>query len=241
MNRFTRACPGSQVYAVSKLVISAHGVCKSYQESTGIHAVIRDLDLDIHAGEIVAVLGRSGSGKTTLLNLIGAMDRPTGGRIECGGRDMSAWSDAERTNFRRSRLGFVFQSFNLLPTLTVRENICLPLELNGLPIDERIDRLLDRLGLRTVGARFPDQISGGEQQRAAIARAVVHEPALIIADEPTGNLDLETGREVINLFEHCVREVGAALLMATHSLEMSGSADRVFELRNGTLTNRGEP
>ena len=240
MKRSRRICPGSQVYAVSKLVINAIGVHKAYQESSGSHAVIRDLDLDIHAGEIVAVLGRSGSGKTTLLNLIGAMDRPTGGRIECGGRDMSAWSDAERTTFRRSRLGFVFQSYNLLPTLTVRENVALPLELNGLPVDDRIDRLLDTLGLGTVSARFPDQISGGEQQRAAIARAVVHEPALIIADEPTGNLDLETGREVINVFERCVREAGAALLMATHSLEMSGSADRVFELRNGTLIDRGE-
>ena len=219
-------------------VISARGVCKSYPESAGSRAVIRDLDLDIHAGEIVAILGRSGSGKTTLLNLIGAMDRPTHGHIEYGNREMSTWSDAERTSFRRTRLGFVFQSFNLLPTLTVRENIALPLELNGLPLDERIDRLLDTLGLGSVAERFPDQIAGGEQQRAAIARAVVHKPALIIADEPTGNLDLETGREVIGLFEHCVREVGAALIMATHSLEMRGSADRVFELRNGSLTNR---
>ena len=228
-------------FAVSDAcVISALGVHKSYAGSAAEHAVIRDLYLDISAGEIVAIVGRSGSGKTTLLNLIGAMDRPSGGRIECGGRDMSAWSDAERTHFRRSRLGFVFQSFNLLPTLTVHENVALPLELNGQPVDERIDRLLETLGLGAVGARFPDQISGGEQQRAAIARAVVHEPTLIIADEPTGNLDLETGREVLGLFEVCVREAGAALLMATHSLEMSGGADRVLELRNGTLFNQGD-
>jgi putative ABC transport system ATP-binding protein len=221
------------------LVIGARGVCKSYPESAGSHAVIHDLDLDIYAGEIVAVLGRSGSGKTTLLNLIGAMDRPTGGRIECERRDMSAWSDAERTAFRRSRLGFVFQSFNLLPTLTVGENIALPLELNGLPVDSRVERLLDALGLGGVRTRFPDQISGGEQQRAAIARAVVHEPALIIADEPTGNLDLETGREVLNVFERCVREAGAALIMATHSREMSAGADRILELRDGRLTPAG--
>ena len=217
-------------------VIRARGVHKSYPEADGQHTVIRALDLDIHAGEIVAILGRSGSGKTTLLNLIGAMDRPTAGSIQVGGHDMSDWSDAERTLFRRRRLGFVFQSFNLLPTLTVWENIALPLELNARPLDDQVSRLLESLGLAGVGNRFPDQISGGEQQRAAIARAVVHQPDLIIADEPTGNLDLESGREVIGLFEACVRGAGAALVMATHSREMSGSADRVLELRDGSLT-----
>ena len=216
-------------------VISARGVHKSYAEGDGRHTVIRGLDLDIHAGEIVAILGRSGSGKTTLLNLIGAMDRPSAGSIRFDGHDMSDWSDAERTLFRRRRLGFVFQAFNLLPTLTVWENVALPLELNARPLDDQVSRLLDSLGLAGVGDRFPDQISGGEQQRAAIARAVVHQPDLIIADEPTGNLDLESGREVIGLFEACVRGAGAALVMATHSREMSGSADRVLELRDGSL------
>ncbi len=216
-------------------VIRARGVHKSYPETDGQHTVIRALDLDIHAGEIVAILGRSGSGKTTLLNLIGAMDRPSAGSIRFDGQDMSDWSDAERTLFRRRRLGFVFQAFNLLPTLTVWENVALPLELNARPLDDQVTRLLDSLGLAGVGDRFPDQISGGEQQRAAIARAVVHQPDLIIADEPTGNLDLESGREVIGLFERCVRGAGAALVMATHSREMSGSADRVLELRDGSL------
>ena len=216
-------------------VIRARGVHKSYPEADGRRTVIRGLDLDIHAGEIVAILGRSGSGKTTLLNLIGAMGRPTAGSIQFGGHDMSDWSDAERTLFRRRRLGFVFQAFNLLPTLTVWENVALPLELNARPLDDQVLRLLDSLSLAGVRDRFPDQISGGEQQRAAIARAVIHQPDLIIADEPTGHLDLESGREVIDLFEACVRGAGAALVMATHSHEMSGSADRVLELRDGSL------
>ncbi|MEE2982914.1 MAG: ABC transporter ATP-binding protein [Pseudomonadota bacterium] len=216
-------------------VIRARGVQKSYPEADGRRTVIRGLDLDIHAGEIVAILGRSGSGKTTLLNLIGAMGRPTAGSIQFGGRDMSDWSEAERTVFRRRRLGFVFQAFNLLPTLTVWENVALPLELNARPLDDQVLCLLDSLGLAGVRDRFPDQISGGEQQRAAIARAVIHQPDLIIADEPTGHLDLESGREVIDLFEACVRGAGAALVMATHSREMSGSADRVLELRDGSL------
>lgn len=216
-------------------VISARALSRAYDG----HAVLRGVDLDVDRGEIIAILGRSGSGKTTLLNLIGAMDRPDGGSLEFEGKGMSRWTDAERTAFRRSRLGFVFQAFNLLPSLTVRENIALPLELNGLSQGAELDRLLDSLGLGPLADRFPDQISGGEQQRAAIARAVVHNPAVIIADEPTGNLDLETGRAVLDLFERCAREAGAALLMATHSHEMSRGADRVLELREGRLAEIG--
>lgn len=210
---------------------SARGVARGFAGQT----VLQHLDLDVSRGEIVAVLGRSGSGKTTLLNLLGAMDRPDDGRLLFEGRDMAAWSDAERTRFRRQRLGFVFQAFNLLPGLTVRENVTLPLELNGLPGGARVDELLDALGIAALAERFPDEISGGEQQRTAIARAVAHGPALIIADEPTGNLDFDTGRRVLALFERCAREAGAALLMATHSEEMSRGADRVLELRDGAL------
>ena len=216
-------------------LLQARGLARSYAEAAGGHMVIRDLDLDLEAGEFVAVIGRSGSGKTTLLNLVGAMDRPSAGTLHFAGTDMTGWDDAERTAFRRSRLGFVFQSFNLLPTLTVRENVALPLELNGQAAGAQVDALLDTLGLAPLADRFPDQISGGEQQRTAIARAVIHRPALIIADEPTGNLDRATGHEVIALFERSVRAAGAALLMATHSEEMLGHADRVLELRDGRL------
>ena len=217
------------------LLLRARELTRSYTFAGTHHAVLDRLDLDISAGEIVAVIGRSGSGKTTLLNLAGAMDRPDAGRLSFDGEDMVQWGDRERTAFRRARLGFVFQSYNLLPSLTVRENIALPLELNGMVAGNAVERLLQTLRLAALSERFPDQISGGEQQRTAIARAVVHGPALIIADEPTGNLDRDSGREVIDLLERCVREAGAALLMATHSLEMIGRADRVLELRDGAL------
>lgn len=214
-----------------RALVSARGIARAY----GGQRVLDGLELELAPGEIVAVLGRSGSGKTTLLNLIGAMDRPDAGHLLFEGRDMTAWDDAERTRFRRRHLGFVFQAFNLLPGLTVRENVALPLELNGLDPGARLDSLLDALGLAALAGRFPDEISGGEQQRTAIARAVVHGPALIIADEPTGNLDFETGRSVLELFERCARDAGAALLMATHSDVMSRGADRVLELRHGAL------
>ena len=219
-------------------LLRARGLSRSYRAIEGGLDILRDLSLDLARGELVAVVGRSGSGKTTLLNLIGAMDRPSAGRLEFAGEDMTSWDDRARTAFRRARLGFVFQAFNLLPTLTVRENIALPLELNGLASAARVRELLDSLGITALADRFPDQISGGEQQRTAIARAIAHRPALIIADEPTGNLDRDTGREVIALFEHSVRASGATLLMATHSDEMLGRADRVLQLRDGALYPR---
>lgn len=222
----------------ASLLLRARGLTRSFVTTTRGPQILRGLDLDLSRGELVAVVGRSGSGKTTLLNLIGAMDRPDAGQLRFAGEDMASWNDRARTAFRRARLGFVFQAFNLLPTLTVRENIALPLELNGLASAARVAELLETLGITTLADRFPDQISGGEQQRTAIARAVAHRPALIIADEPTGNLDRDTGREVINLFEHSVRASGATLLMATHSDEMLGCADRVLELRNGALYSR---
>ncbi len=216
-------------------LLSARGLSRGYADAAGGHAVLRGLDLELAAGEIVAVIGRSGSGKTTLLNLVGAMDRPDGGRLEFQGQDMGAWDDAARTAFRRRALGFVFQAFNLLPTLTVAENVGLALELNGLPLAPRVVELLTALGIGHLADRYPDQISGGEQQRTAIARALAHRPPLIIADEPTGNLDRDTGREVITQFESAVRAAGATLLMATHSEEMLGYCDRVLALRDGAL------
>lgn len=220
------------------LLLRAHQLSRSYRVAEHQHDIIRALDLELLRGEIVAVVGRSGSGKTTLLNLLGAMDRPSAGLLEFEGEDMRRWDDRARTAFRRARLGFVFQAYNLLPTLTVRENVGLAMELNGRATEPRVGELLADLGLTAFAERFPDQISGGEQQRTAIARAIAHRPALIIADEPTGNLDRDTGREVIALFEHCVRSAGATLVMATHSDEMLGHADRVLELRDGALHPR---
>jgi len=216
-------------------LLVARGLAKIHGQGAQARTVLHDLDLDLAAGEVLAVLGRSGSGKSTLLNLVGAMARPTRGTIVFDGQDLGRLGEAALTRFRRRELGFVFQAYNLLPSLTVRENVELPLELNGVRDRARVDALLERLGLADLAGRHPDQLSGGEQQRTAIARAVVHRPRLVLADEPTGNLDEDNGREVVALFEACAREDGAALMMATHSRDMLGHADRVLAVRDGRL------
>ena len=216
-------------------LLIATALTKRYSASREAPAVVDRLDLNIASGEIVVVIGRSGSGKSTLLNLIGQMDAPDSGRICFAGSDCSGWDDEQRTTFRRRNLGFVFQAYNLLPTLSVWENVAMSLELNGELDDKRVEKILGRLGLGQLAGRYPDQLSGGEQQRTAVARALIHNPQLIIADEPTGNLDQRTGAQVVNEFESCVREAGAALLMASHSPDMIGRADRVLELESGAL------
>ena len=218
-------------------LIRARGLRKSYVTATGSQQVLAGVDLDIASGEFVVVLGRSGSGKSTLLNLLGAMDRPTEGQLTIGGQRIDRLDETGRTLFRRRHVGFVFQAFNLIPTLTVSENLRLPLELNGLEsdADERISSCLERLGLVDKTDRYPEQLSGGEQQRVAVARALVHEPSLLVADEPTGNLDLETGREVLALLDRMTREAGKTLVMATHSPEVIGIADRVLTIRDGRM------
>ncbi len=218
-------------------LISAKRLTKSYQTGDREQRVLSEIDLEIPAGEFVVMLGRSGSGKSTLLNLLGAMDRPTSGVLSIGGLRIDQLDEAARTRFRRSRVGFVFQAFNLIPTLTVRENLLLPLSLNGRDEEAglRIREQLDALNLDDKADRYPDQLSGGEQQRVAVARALIHEPALVVADEPTGNLDLETGREVLALLDRMTREAGKTLVMATHSREVIGIADRVVTIRDGRL------
>ena len=218
---------------MSDPILEARALTRCY--ARGAPAVLDGLDLSVYRGEIIAIIGRSGSGKSTLLNLIGQMDAPDRGRIRFAGVDTSGWDDSARTRFRCRSLGFVFQAYNLLPTLTVHENIALPLELNGLPDNGAVARLMAALGIGALGDRYPEELSGGEQQRTAVARALVHRPPLVIADEPTGNLDADTGHEVITVFERAVREAGAALVMATHSTEMVGHADRVLALAHGRL------
>lgn len=204
--------------------------------------VLQEVALGIGRGEFVVILGRSGSGKTTLLNLIGGLDRPGAGRIRFGEQFLDAASDRERTLLRRRHVGFVFQFFNLLPALAVGENLALPLQLAGCPPRERpprVARWLEAVGLPDMAARFPDELSGGEQQRVALARALIHEPDVILADEPTGNLDLETARSVVDLLDTLCRREGRTLVMATHSREVAGVADRVLELRRGRLVDAG--
>jgi len=218
--------------------VRLQGVSKAY----GPHVVLSKCDLAIESGEFVVVIGCSGSGKSTLLNLIGGLDQPASGSIEIMGEELTGLGEEELSKLRHRRLGFVFQFFNLIPTLTVAENIQLPMALNDIPKQESRERahvLLTELGLAGCDDRFPEELSGGEQQRVAIARAIAHEPAIVLADEPTGNLDIETAKEVLELLNDVCRRREATLIMATHSREVIGLADRVLTIRGSHLEESG--
>jgi putative ABC transport system ATP-binding protein len=218
--------------------IELRRLSKAYQEGDQTHVVLDRAELSIARGELVVFLGRSGSGKTTLLNLLSGIDLPDDGEVMVDDVALHQLSERDRTLFRRQRLGFVFQFFNLLPTLTVEENLLLPLELSGRLNPSERERALDllaRVGLADRAESFPERLSGGEQQRVAIARALVHEPDLVLADEPTGNLDADTGLEILQLLEGLARREGKTLVMATHSREVSHLADRVFRIDHGRL------
>ena len=211
---------------------------KGYREGPVLRVVFRDLSLCIRRGESVALLGRSGSGKSTLLNLVAGIDVPDRGDVYVAGTRLQGLSETDRTRFRRRHIGIVFQSFNLIPTLTVEENVRLPLELLGAGRDEAragASEFLAKVGMGDRGDSDPDRLSGGEQQRIGIARALVHGPALLLADEPTGNLDAETGRTVTQLMFGLARDRGMTLIVATHSPEVAREADRVLALGDGTL------
>jgi putative ABC transport system ATP-binding protein len=199
---------------------------------------VRGVTYELNAGDFVAIMGPSGCGKSTLLHLCGAMDRPTRGRLLIEGTDLSRLKDDHITKLRRERIGFVFQFFNLLPTLTVSENVSLPLLLNGGDVgkaEKLANDLAERVGLSHRLGHYPQQLSGGEMQRAAIARAVIHQPALLIADEPTGNLDSESGAVVMKLLGELNRELGITILLATHSSETAAAADRLIRMRDGHI------
>lgn len=231
-------CPEPRRSTSDGPVVSVRGLAKSYHDGTTWHRVLGGIDLDAAAGECLALLGRSGSGKSTLLNLLAGIDRPDRGEVTILGETVSALGEPDLTLFRRRHIGFVYQFFNLIPTLTVAENLALPLELNGVEgpeRDERVAGLLGRIGLAARARGFPDQLSGGEQQRVAIARALVHEPALVLADEPTGNLDAHTGERVMGLLTGLAEETGRTLILVTHSKAVSGVADRVLAIEDGRL------
>ncbi|NOR69775.1 MAG: ATP-binding cassette domain-containing protein [Methylomarinum sp.] len=223
---------------IKKPVIELSRLSKDYRESGQQHIIFKHLTLSVAAGEFIVLLGRSGSGKSTLLNLISGIDQPSNGDIRVNGTNLCLLSEHQRTLFRRHHIGFVFQAYNLIPTLTVAENLLLPLELIK-PISrndrEKVNDLLAQLDLANRLDSYPDRLSGGEQQRVAIARALVHNPDIILADEPTGNLDLDTGKQVLKLLNKLVRNAGKTLIMATHSDEVIGQADRVFAINNKTL------
>ena len=221
-------------------VITLEHVTKAYEEAGSTRLVLDDVSAQFGCGEFIVLLGKSGSGKSTLLNLIGGLDAPSSGDISIDGRSITRMTDHERTLFRRVHIGFVFQSFNLIPTLTVEENVMLPAELSNdqlsmSAISRRAQELLEYVGLADRGRSFPDRLSGGEQQRVAIARALANDPVVVLADEPTGNLDAETGRRVLGLLDQLTRQSGKNLVMVTHSEEVIGIADRVLRLRDGRL------
>jgi putative ABC transport system ATP-binding protein len=222
----------------NEIEIRLHHLRRSFYEGRRERVVLDDVSVEIGRGESIAIRGRSGSGKSTLLNLIGAIDAPDAGQVIVSGVDISNLSERDRTLFRRRRIGFVYQAFNLIPTLSVADNIRFVLELNqvnGRAASQRIDELLVAVGLSDRADSFPDVLSGGEQQRVAIARALCHEPSVLIADEPTGNLDDGTADTILGLLKELVHKNGGTLLIATHSLRIAASCDRAFELNSGRL------
>jgi putative ABC transport system ATP-binding protein len=218
--------------------IRLENLSKNYQEGEHTRVVLQDVNAKFAKGEFVAILGKSGTGKSTLLNLISGIDRADSGAIWLDGQDLTALDERQRTLFRRYNIGFVFQFFNLIPTLTVWENVVLPLELKGSTdgeVHRQAESLLDAVGLLDRRQTFPDRLSGGEQQRVAIARALVHDPLLVLADEPTGNIDEETGQQVLALLDRLTRQAGKNLILVTHSPDAAAYADRILYLRDGQL------
>lgn len=220
--------------------VRLRALSKSYREGNNRRVIFEDATASLASGHFTVLLGKSGSGKSTLLNLLAGMDPPDRGKIEVLGTSLSELSEEERTLFRRHHIGFVFQFFNLLPTLSVGENLLLPLELTGKDGPRGLRRareLLERVGLADRWESFPEQLSGGEQQRVAVARALVHDPELVLADEPTGNLDQETSQEVLELLDTMTRAAGKTMVMVTHGREVVGLADRVLTIDGGQLVD----
>ena len=222
--------------AEKQQLITIENLAKSYQEGQFNRQVLRNASAHFARGEFVAILGKSGSGKSTLLNLISGIDQPDSGKVLFNGHDLTNINEHDRTMIRRKDIGFIFQFFNLLPTLTVLENVSLPLELNGTPADrsnEKAREILSEVDLDDRVDSFPEKLSGGEQQRVALARAIVHDPLIVLADEPTGNLDDATGSHVLSLLDRFTRRSGKNLILVTHNAEAASIADRVLLLQDG--------
>ncbi|MFI7078537.1 MULTISPECIES: ABC transporter ATP-binding protein [unclassified Micromonospora] len=229
---------------MSEDLVRVEGLCRDYGSGDRVVHAVRDVSLRAGRGELVAVRGRSGAGKTTLLNLIGGLDRPTAGRVWVAGREVTAAGEQELLRLRRDTVGFVFQSFGLIPILSAAENVGVPMRLAKTPAaqrEERVSVLLELVGLGGQAAQRPYEMSGGQQQRVAIARALANDPELLIADEPTGQLDSETGRAVMDLLRALVHARGMTALVATHDPTLVEMADRVLVLRDGRLVESAEP
>jgi len=216
-------------------MISCRALSKTYLSAGRPLTVLKNISLTIESGDFAAIVGPSGSGKTTLLGLLAGLDRPTEGEVSIDGLDLGKLTEDERARLRGERIGFVFQSFHLIPTLTARENVQVPLELRGVSDPAQADELLTRVGLGDRTHHYPAQLSGGEQQRVAIARAFSNKPTIVFADEPTGNLDAATGATVIDLLSSFNREMGTTLVLVTHDADLASRAHRVIRLADGAV------
>ena len=216
-------------------ILRCESLTRSYVSGGREITVLRDITFDLEPGGFLAVTGPSGSGKSTLLGLLAGLDRPTRGRVVLDGRDLAALTEDQRAGVRAESVGFVFQSFHLIPTLTARENVQVPLELRGEDARARATELLERVGLGDRGHHYPAQLSGGEQQRVAVARGFAHRPKILFADEPTGNLDAANGQNVVSLLAELNRELGTTLVLVTHEMDLAARARRTIRLRDGAV------
>ncbi len=223
-------------------ILSTHNLTKTYGTGDNVVHALTDVSLDIEEGKFVSIIGSSGSGKSTLLNLLGGLDRPTSGDVILDGKAIFEMDDEALTIFRRRKIGFVFQNYNLVPILNVYENIVLPIELDGTKIDTAyVDKIMDVLGLSEKKFSMPNQLSGGQQQRVAIARALSAKPSIILADEPTGNLDSKTSMDVIALLKLTGKEFAQTIVMITHNEEIATMADQMIRIEDGRIFSAGVP
>lgn len=218
------------------IILETKKLCKYYGEGQNLVKAVDDVNMQIHQGEFVTIVGKSGSGKSTLLHMLGALDRPTSGQVWLAGRSIGEFSENELAKIRRRKIGFIFQAFNLVPSLNVWENTVLPLGLDGRSADMNfVEDILKTLGLEEKKKNLPNTLSGGQQQRTAIARAIAARPSIILADEPTGNLDTKTGDEVMALLKHSARKYGQTLVVITHNEDIAQMADRTIVIEDGKV------
>lgn len=221
-------------------ILKVENLTKTYGSGENLVHAVDDVSFSVEKGEFVAIVGASGSGKSTLLHLIGGVDRPTSGKIFVDGNDISKMNDDKLAVFRRRQVGIVYQFYNLIPILTVEENITLPCDLDGRGIDrERLEMILDSFGLRARRKHLPNQLSGGQQQRTSIARALINNPSLVLADEPTGNLDSKSSEEVMSILKMCNQSYGQTVIMITHNLDIAKQADRIITISDGKIVEEG--
>lgn len=217
-------------------ILKVENLTKTYGSGENLVHAVDDVSFSVEKGEFVAIVGASGSGKSTLLHLIGGVDRPTSGKIFVDGNDISKMNDDKLAVFRRRQVGMVYQFYNLIPILTVEENITLPCDLDGRGVDrERLEMILDSFGLRARRKHLPNQLSGGQQQRTSIARALINNPSLVLADEPTGNLDSKSSEEVMSILKMCNQSYGQTVIMITHNLDIAKQADRIITISDGKI------